>query len=103
PTREEHRSVNLGQAVAICLYELARDTKATAPKVNHKSATAGDAERVVSMLVEALRISGSLRSRSATSTEEKVRRMIRRHNLSASDAEMWMGILREILWKLKDG
>jgi len=27
PTREKHPSVNLGQAVAICLYELARDSK----------------------------------------------------------------------------
>ena len=27
PTRDEHRSMNLGQAVAICLYELARDAK----------------------------------------------------------------------------
>jgi len=103
PTREEHRSVNLGQAVAICLYEMARDAKASLRVEKHKAVSAGDAERVVSMLLEALRISGSLRSRSATSTEEKVRRMIRRHNLSAADAEMWMGMLREILWKLKNG
>ena len=28
PTREEHISMNLGQAVAVCLYELVRDAKA---------------------------------------------------------------------------
>src|SRR5271157_3988718 len=28
PTREEHSSMNLGQAVAVCLYELVRDVKA---------------------------------------------------------------------------
>src|SRR5271154_2380556 len=28
PTRAEHRSMNLGQAVAVCLYELVRDAKA---------------------------------------------------------------------------
>ena len=28
PTREEHISMNLGQAVAVCLYELSRDSKA---------------------------------------------------------------------------
>src|SRR5437868_2912249 len=27
PTREQHPSMNLGQAVAICLYELARDSR----------------------------------------------------------------------------
>ena len=30
PTREEHASMNLGQAVAICLYELVRDPAALA-------------------------------------------------------------------------
>ena len=32
PTREEHGSMNLGQAVAVCLYEMIRDPKATALK-----------------------------------------------------------------------
>jgi tRNA/rRNA methyltransferase len=103
PTRAEHRSVNLGQAVAICLYELARDGKASAPQAQHRAAAAGDAERVVTMLLEALRVSGSLESRSAAKTEAKIRRMIRRHDLTSGDAEMWMGMLREILWKLKNG
>src|SRR6266481_3773741 len=31
PTREEHGSMNLGQAVAVCLYELVRGKKKTAP------------------------------------------------------------------------
>ena len=30
PTREEHGSMNLGQAVALCLYDLAREPKAAA-------------------------------------------------------------------------
>ena len=33
PTREQHSSMNLGQAVAVCLYELMRDvSKATRPE-----------------------------------------------------------------------
>src|SRR5580704_15724957 len=40
PTREEHRSVNLGQSVAICLYELARDSQAARQSEKPKSATA---------------------------------------------------------------
>lgn len=105
PTREEHRSVNLGQAVAICLYELARDFKAArpVPLEKHQPATAGDVERVAAVLLDALRASGSLQSRSAARTEEKVRRLLRRHNLSASDAEFWLGMLREILRKLQSG
>jgi TrmH family RNA methyltransferase len=103
PAREEHRSVNLGQAVAICLYELARNSKAAPPPEKHKPATAGEVERVAAVLLDALRASGSLKSRSAALTGEKVRRLLRRHNLSASDAEFWLGMLREILWKLQSG
>src|SRR6267142_1639500 len=35
PTREQHRSMNLGQAVAICLYELVRDGKVAAKPEKH--------------------------------------------------------------------
>ena len=64
-------------------------------------ANAGDLERVGQVLLDALRASGSLESRSAARTEEKVRRLIRRHKLSASDAEFWLGMLRQIVWKLQ--
>ena len=30
----------------------------------------------------------------------KMRRLIRRMDLNAHDAEVWLGILRQILWKL---
>jgi TrmH family RNA methyltransferase len=103
PTREEHRSVNLGQAVAICLYELARVSKAVRPPEKHKPATAADVERVGAVLLDALRASGSLQTRSAALTGEKVRRLLRRHNMSASDAEFWLGMLRQIVWKLQSG
>jgi tRNA/rRNA methyltransferase len=43
-----------------------------------------------------------VKPRVTTATEAKVRRMIRRLNLSAEDAELWLGMLRQILWKLRD-
>ena len=101
PTREEHRSVNLGQAVAICLYELARDSSASRPPEKQKPATAGEVERIAAVLLDALRTSGYLKPRSAAPTEEKVRRLIRRLNLSVSDAEVGLGMLRQIVWKLR--
>ncbi len=103
PTREEHRSMNLGQAVAICLYELARDSKAALTPEKHAPATAGNVERVASLLLDALHASGSLQTRSAAHTQEKIRRMLRRHNLSTNDAEFWLGMLREILRQLRSG
>ena len=101
PTREEHRSVNLGQAVAICLYELARKPKSARLTEKKKLATAAEIDRVYAVLLDALRESGYLEPRAATLTQEKTRRLLRRLNLSASDAEAWLGMLRQILWKLR--
>ena len=107
PTREEHRSMNLGQAVAICLYELARDPHAASKPKKHSAASAADLERLTTLLLEGLRSSGYLKSipsglqkrRSAAPTDEKIRRLVHRLHLSASDAELTLGILRQILWK----
>jgi TrmH family RNA methyltransferase len=107
-TREEHRSMNLGQAVAVCLYELARDSQAPPKPEKHIVATPADLERLTTLLLDALRSSGYLKSnlsglpkrRSAAPTEEKIRRLVRRLHLSASDAELTLGILRQIFWKL---
>jgi TrmH family RNA methyltransferase len=103
PTREEHRSVNLGQAVAICMYELARNSKFARPKEKKKFATGGEIERVYAVLLDSLRESGYLEPRTAVLTQEKTRRLLRRLHLSANDAEAWLGMLRQILWKLRSG
>jgi len=107
PTREEHRSMNLGQAVAVCLYELARDLRAVVKPEKHVPATAADLERLTALLLDALRSSGYLKCdprgsqkrRSAAPTEEKIRRLVRRLHLSARDAGLTLGIFRQILWK----
>jgi TrmH family RNA methyltransferase len=104
PTREQHISMNLGQAVAVCLYELVRDPKKTAPtkdKKSDKPASAGEVERISTVLLEALHASGYVNPISVTSTEERVRRMVRRLKLSSEDAELWLGMYRQILWKVK--
>jgi TrmH family RNA methyltransferase len=107
PTREEHRSMNLGQAVAVCLYELSRGPQAASKPEKHSAASAADLERLTTLLLEGLRSSGYLKSnpsgfqkrRSAAPTDEKIRRLVHRLNLSAKDAELTLGILRQILWK----
>jgi tRNA/rRNA methyltransferase len=103
PTREEHGSMNLGQAVAVTLYALARDTKAAATVKTAKTARAGDVERISSVLLEALRESGYLKPPSSLSADDKIRRLVRRLNIPADDAEVWLGILRQILWKIRSG
>ena len=101
PTREEHSSMNLGQAVAICLYELARESRDAIEPEKLAMASAGELERITAVLLESLRTSGYLKSGAAAPTEEKIRRLVRRFKLSAADAETVLGMLRQIVWKLK--
>jgi tRNA/rRNA methyltransferase len=125
PTREEHGSMNLGQAVAVCLYELARQmTKShrlkpapavksggkthshgkAAKSVTNDPANAKDLERITLLLLEALRLSGFIGAaaepRRSALADEKIRRMVRRLNLSTADAETWLGMLRQMIWKV---
>jgi tRNA/rRNA methyltransferase len=103
PTREEHISMNLGQAVAVCLYELSRDSRAAQQTEKLKRASAGEVERINGVLLEALRASGYVNPRAESLTEDKVRRLVCRLNLQAEDAELWLGMLRQMLWKIRDG
>jgi tRNA/rRNA methyltransferase len=102
PTVSQELSMNLGQAVALCLYELARDPKAVnARPAKVTPATAGETEQVAALLMQALRDSGYVNPLTAASTEEKVRRLVRRLRITARDAPVLLGMLRQILWKLK--
>ncbi len=101
PARVQHASMNLGQAVAICLYELARAAELPRETGTGERATAAQAERITALLTEALRTSGYLKARTAQSGEDKIRRLVRRLDLQAGDAELLAGMLRQILWKLQ--
>jgi tRNA/rRNA methyltransferase len=100
PACEEHPSVNLGQAVAICLYELARNPKIRVQVEKERFAATGEVERISIALLEALRESGYLNPRASALAKEKMRRLVRRLKLSPSDAELWLGMLRKIVWKM---
>ncbi len=102
PTREEHESMNLGQAVAVCLYELIRSDAAVAREPEPLvPATAEDLHRFTELLLDATRESGYVNPKTAETTESKIRRMVNRLSLTARDAPTWQGILRQILWKVR--
>jgi TrmH family RNA methyltransferase len=102
PTSDANISMNLGQAVAVCLYELIRDPKIARGTAAGKVELAGaeDLERISLVLMETLRASGYLERRVISDVEERMRRMVRRMSLPARDAEVWLGLLRQIVWKL---
>ena len=101
-TRAEHVSLNLAQAVAVSLYEIGREgAKAQVSNEQVSMANAGTLERITSVLLEALHDSGYVKGESEIATEQKMRRLIKRMQLSDEDAELWLGMLRKILWKMR--
>jgi TrmH family RNA methyltransferase len=101
PTREEHFSMNLGQAVAICLYELIRDGAAMPEPEKGSPASSAEVERINETLLTALRASGYPKLNSSDSFEGAVRRFVRRLKLQTGDAEFMLGMLRQMIWKMK--
>lgn len=128
PTRVEHRSMNLGQAAAVVMYELGgrgritiedaegpqrtrrsrgkiapSKSKGAAPRGGKKGEYPGmeTVERIGAAWLEALRKSGYIAARGEATAEEKLRRMLRRFSMDSGDAEVFLGMVRKILWKLE--
>jgi tRNA/rRNA methyltransferase len=122
PTRDEHPSMNLGQAAALCLYELARmdpgaspSTQAAPERVthwlpqdfprdagDHTPAPAESVERLTLLLEQALAASEFPGMGSPTRTRQ-LRTLIRRLRFSERDSTLATGFLRQMLWKLRGG
>lgn len=101
PTRQEHFSMNLGQAVAICLYELIRDSGVMPEPEKGTPASAAEIERIHETLLTALRASGYPKLNTSDTFEAAVRRLVLRLRLQGGDAEFLMGMLRQMVWRMK--
>jgi TrmH family RNA methyltransferase len=97
-----HASMNLGQAAAVCLYELIRVADNSAQSAMQPPAQAEDLERVTELLAQMLASIGYAHRRPASAEPNAVRRMVRRLNLNQPDARKWLGILRQLLWKINE-
>jgi tRNA/rRNA methyltransferase len=121
-----HPSMNLGQAVAVCLYEFVRDSQNPLPGAGrtHLPATSADLERLTHLLHEVLEASEYTRHHPANSTPADLRRLLLRLSntgvpnragdsatgtagtsptpVDRTDAPVLMGILRQLLWKLRN-
>jgi TrmH family RNA methyltransferase len=99
-----HPSMNLGQAVAICLYELVRQTGV--PAVSSAGGVlaaveAGEVDRLTTLLTEVLEETGYTKRHPANCDEGQIRRLVLRMGVAAGDVPVWMGILRQVLWKIR--
>jgi tRNA/rRNA methyltransferase len=117
PGDGHHLSMNLGQAAAICLYTLAQSEPKTrsstnlgAPRLDSETwdgttseprATSADLERLTTLLLEVMQTSGYTRRHPANSRDAILRRLTRRMALAPKDAQVWTGILRQVLHALE--
>jgi tRNA/rRNA methyltransferase len=98
-----HPSMNLGQAVAVCLYELVRRPGEFAATGVPALAGAGELERMTRLVVEVLERTGYRRHHPQNSDDAHMRRLVMRLGIPAADAVVWMGVLRQILWHASQG
>jgi TrmH family RNA methyltransferase len=102
PESERHLSMNLGQSVAVCLYELTRSGFEDAkdiPALHETPATHEDRERLTQLLLDVLHTTGYTRRFPANASEPLVRQLTQPLGASHREAMTWMGILRQILWR----
>ena len=100
PTEPKQPSMNLGQAVAVCLYEIARSGPKQRQAQTPSDPTAADRERLASTLLETLRASEY--SQSGKEELQKIRRLVHRLSLSTEDSQLLLGMLRQMLWKTRN-
>jgi tRNA/rRNA methyltransferase len=101
PTHEQHISMNLGQAVAVCLFGLSRNVVDEAIPEQTDPAASGEIEKITQGLYEALKISGYVKPGNDKVSETKVRRLMLRFHMQAMDAKVLLGMVRQIVWKLR--
>ena len=106
PEDERHLSMNLGQSVAVCLYELTRsgfESSIEIPPLHEAPSTAEDRERLTQLLLDVLHATGYTRRFPANASEPLVRQLTQQLGVSHREAMTWMGILRQVLWRERAG
>ena len=95
-----HLSMNLGQSVAVCLYELTRqgfEGARSLPAMQEAGAVSADRERLLDLLQEVMRRSGYARRFPSSARVEVVRHLVQRLGTTRNEAATWTGLLRMIL------
>lgn len=111
PTDPQQPSMNLGQAAAVLLYELAAHVSGLAGADNGPVSpvrpdasgptTSGDLD-ILSGLIEEVMVAAKYSPKTMqTANRKDLRIMLRRLHLNASDLRRALGLFRRILWRLR--
>ena len=105
PTDEDFASLNLAQAVTVCLYEMARVARNPAQVViesSRKPASGEEMEALFAHMREVLASSGFLNPQNPDHLMHTFRRMLDRCGLNSREVRIWRGLWRHVAW-LNDG
>jgi TrmH family RNA methyltransferase len=111
PTDPRQPSMNLGQAVAVCLYELSRcaGTPSRPAEIertgnaDQRQVDGAALERLGDLIEETLRAADYSPEIMRDANRHDLRLLLRRLNLNAHDTRRILGIFRRILWRLRRG
>ncbi len=100
-----HLSMNLGQSVAVCLYELTREGfegSRSLPDAVRVMAAVEDRERLLSLLQNLMLRSGYTERFPANARPSVIRQLVMQLGSTREETSTWMGILRLALRALPD-
>ena len=103
PTDPLQPSMNLGQAVAVCLYELVRPAESASVTPSPSVTSATPSERLdllAGVIEEAMQAVGYSPCAMQPANRHDLRLLLRRLTLSAQDTRRILGLFRRILWRL---
>jgi tRNA/rRNA methyltransferase len=103
PTDPRQPSMNLGQAVAVCLYELAVHACPIDPKAlacPPSTAVSGRLDLVAGVVEETMQAVGYSPPTMQVANRHDLRLLLRRLTLSEDDSRRILGLFRRILWRL---
>ncbi len=102
PTALDCPSMNLGQAVAVCCYELSRaETPLRASTTNKRFATAGEIETSLQLLLGVMREVEFIYPHTEAATMTKLRQRLLQLGLTPRDVHLLCGVLRQIQWRFE--
>jgi len=105
PTDARQPSMNLGQAVAVCLYELTRlgtgGAQAPASADPQPPAESGTLDRLAEVIEETMTASGYSPRIMRVANRHDLRVLLRRLHWVETDAKRALGVFRRILWHLR--
>ncbi len=102
PTDAHQPSMNLGQAVAVCLYELAVRGSATPTATEElpRTVASGELDRLAGLIEETMTAAGYAPRGMQPANRHDLRLLLRRLKWNAKDKRRALGLFRRVLWRL---